>query len=36
VGNIQIVNLCGHGQQFIPWPEAYGYWMLVPVVGKAT
>jgi hypothetical protein len=20
------------GQQFIPWPEADGYWTLVPVV----
>jgi hypothetical protein len=26
-----VVNWCGHGQQFIPWPEADGYWVLVPV-----
>lgn len=23
---------CGHGQQFIPLPEADSYWTLVPVV----
>ena len=27
-----VVNWCGHGQEFIPWPEADGYWTLVPVV----
>jgi hypothetical protein len=27
-----IVNWCGHGQEFVPWPEADGYWTLVPVV----
>jgi hypothetical protein len=27
-----VVNWCGHGQQFVPWPEADGYWTLVPVV----
>jgi hypothetical protein len=26
-----VVNWCGHGQQFIPGPEADGYWTLVPV-----
>jgi hypothetical protein len=26
-----VVNYCGHGQEFIPWPEADGYWTLVPV-----
>jgi hypothetical protein len=26
------VNWCGHSQQFIPWPEADGYWRLVPVM----
>jgi hypothetical protein len=26
-----IVNSCGHGQEFIPWPEAHDYWVLVPV-----
>ena len=29
---MQVVNWCGHGQQFIPWSEADGYWRLVPVV----
>jgi hypothetical protein len=28
---MQVVNWCGHGQQFIPWPQADGYWLLVPV-----
>jgi hypothetical protein len=28
-----VVNWCGHGQQFFPWPEADGYWTLVPVTG---
>jgi hypothetical protein len=27
-----VVNWCGHGQQFIPWPEPDGFWVLVPVV----
>jgi hypothetical protein len=26
------VNWCGHGQEFVPWPEKDGYWLLVPVV----
>ena len=30
------VNWCGHGQEFVPWPEKDGYWMLVPVVGVAA
>jgi len=25
-------NWCGHGQEFIPVPEAGGYWLLVPVL----
>jgi hypothetical protein len=25
-------QLCGHGQEFVPWPDKDGYWMLVPVV----
>jgi hypothetical protein len=25
-------NWCGHGQEFVPWPEADGLWALVPVV----
>ena len=27
-----VVNWCGHGQEFVPWPEKDGYWVLVPVV----
>ena len=27
-----VVNWCGHGQEFVPWPETDGYWVLVPVV----
>jgi hypothetical protein len=27
----QIVNWCGHSQDFVAWPEADGYWRLVPV-----
>ena len=31
-----VMNWCGHGQEFVPWPEKDGYWMLVPVVGVAA
>jgi hypothetical protein len=31
-----IVNWCGHGQQFIPAPEADGYWTLVPSLGEVA
>jgi hypothetical protein len=31
-----VVNYCGHGQEFIPWPEPGGLWVLVPVVGETT
>ena len=27
-----IVNWCGHDQEFVPVPEADGYWALVPVL----
>ena len=30
---VVVVNWCGHGQEFIPWPEADGYWTLVPIIG---
>jgi hypothetical protein len=33
---VKIVNWCGHSQDFIPWPEADGYWVLVPVVSEAA
>jgi hypothetical protein len=29
-----VVNWCGHGQQCIPWPEADGYWRLMPILGE--
>jgi hypothetical protein len=29
-----IVNWCGHGQQFIPWRDADGYWTLVPIIWR--
>lgn len=32
---LAVVNWCGHGQEFIPWPEADGYWTLVPVLTEA-
>jgi hypothetical protein len=31
-----VVNWCGLGQEFVPWPDADGYWMLVPVVGEVA
>jgi hypothetical protein len=31
-----VVNWCGHGQEFVPWPEEDGYWVLVPIVGKVA
>ncbi len=27
-----VVNWCGRGQEFVPWPDKDGYWTLVPVV----
>jgi len=27
-----VVNWCGHGQEFVPWPDEDGYWTLLPVV----
>ena len=26
-----VVNWCGHGQEFVLWPEKDGYWVLVPI-----
>ena len=31
MGPLLLVNRCGHGQQFIPWPESDGYWLPVGV-----
>jgi hypothetical protein len=27
-----VVNWCGHGPEFVPWPDKDGYWTLLPVV----
>jgi hypothetical protein len=29
---IQIVNYCGYSQELVAWPDADGYWALVPIV----
>ena len=29
-----VVNWCG--QEFVPWPEKDGYWVLVPVVKEVA
>jgi hypothetical protein len=31
-----VVNWCGHGQEFVPWPEKDSDWVLVPVVETAA
>jgi hypothetical protein len=28
---LKIVNWCGHSQEYVAWPEADGYWRLVPL-----
>ena len=30
-----VVNYCGHGEEFIPWPEAGDYWTLVPMLEES-
>jgi hypothetical protein len=30
------VNWCGHGQEFVPLPDADGWCRLVPVLGETT
>jgi hypothetical protein len=35
VKTFSIVNWCGHGQEFQPWLQADGYWLLVPMMGTA-
>jgi hypothetical protein len=27
-----VVEWCGHAQEYVPWPEADGYWRMVPVL----
>jgi hypothetical protein len=36
MNTMQLVNWCGHSQEFVAWPEADGYWRLVPMLGDAT
>jgi hypothetical protein len=33
---MSIVNWCGHGQEFVPVPEAHGYWLFVPIMGETA
>lgn len=33
---VKIVNWCGHAQDFVPWPQADGYWLLVSLWGDAA
>jgi len=33
---IKMVNSCGHGRDFVAWPEADGYRRLAPVSGTAN
>ncbi|SRR5713226_10214741 len=35
LGPVQIVNWCGHGQEFIPVPDTDGWVRLIPVLGEA-
>jgi hypothetical protein len=32
---VKIVNWCGHSKEFVAWPEADGYWRLMPMMGEA-
>ena len=29
----QLCKTHGHAQEYVPWPEADGYWRMVPVLG---
>ncbi len=31
-----MVNWCGHAQEYQPWFQPDGYWLLVPVIGEAA
>ncbi len=33
---VSFTNWCGHGQEFIPIPDASGWCRFVPIVGEAT
>jgi hypothetical protein len=33
---VTMVNWCGHGQEYQPWPQPDGWWLLVPVLGYAV
>ena len=28
---LNVVNWCGHSQDYVAWPEADGFWRLVPL-----
>ena len=31
-----MVNWCGHGQEYQPWLQPDGWWLLLPVLGEAA
>jgi hypothetical protein len=31
-----MMNWCGHSQEYQPWLQADGWWLLVPIVGEAA
>lgn len=35
LGTVQIVEWCGHGQEFVPVPDTDGHWRLIVVEGDA-
>jgi hypothetical protein len=36
LGTVYVVEWCGHGQEFIPVPDADGWCWLIPVLGEAA
>lgn len=36
LGTVQIVNWCGHGQEFVPVPDAHGWCWMIPIIGEVT
>jgi hypothetical protein len=36
VKTFSMVNWCGHGQEYQPWLQPDGYWLLVPILGEAA
>ncbi len=31
-----VMNWCGHGTDYVPWLQADGLWLLVPMLGEAA